>query len=66
MYTIDGPFCYLAIMSQEDGVGLDVSVDDAIRVQERESLEARFTHCGNLYLIQSERNQVKYLDINWK
>ena len=43
----------LAIMWQENGVWLDVTVDDSIGMQECQSLEASLAHSGNLHLIHS-------------
>lgn len=51
---------YPAIMSQQDGVALDVSVDHALSVQDRQRLQHRQTHGGDLLLVhpaESNRNQ---------
>lgn len=44
---------YLAIMGEQNGVGLDVSVDDAIGVEESKGLEACLANSGDLLFIQS-------------
>lgn len=42
---------YPSIMSEEDGVTLDVSVDHTLCVEDRQRLQDRQTHCGNLLLV---------------
>lgn len=42
---------YPAVVSQEDGVALDVSVDHALSVQDRQRLEDGQTHRGDLLLV---------------
>jgi len=44
---------YLSIGREKNGVGLDVSVDDAIGMKESKCLQACLTYCGNLLLIHS-------------
>lgn len=38
-------------MSEEDGVALDVSVDHTLRVEDRQRLQDRQTHGGNLLFV---------------
>ena len=40
-------------MREEDGVRLDVAVDDAVRVEEGKGLKTGLTHSGDLLLIHS-------------
>lgn len=44
---------YPAIKGQQDGITLDISVDDTLGVQVSQGLKHSFTHSGNLLLIQS-------------
>lgn len=41
-------------MSEEDGVALNVPVDHTLRVQDRQCLQDRKTHGGNLLLVHPE------------
>lgn len=42
---------YPAIMSEENGVTLYVSVNHTLCVEDRQRLQDRQTHCGNLLLV---------------
>lgn len=42
---------YPAVMSEEDGVTLDVSVDHTLCVEDRQRLQDRQTHCSYLFLV---------------
>lgn len=46
--------CYPSIQSQQNGVALDVSVDDALGVEVGQSLQNALTHGCYLLLIQPE------------
>lgn len=45
---------YPSIAGQEDRITLDVSVDDSLRVEVRQSPQHRHTHCGYLLLVHPE------------
>lgn len=42
---------YPSIMSEEDGVALDVSVDHTLCVEDRQRLQDRQTHGGDLLFV---------------
>lgn len=48
---------YPAIMSEEDGVALYVSVDDTLCVEDRQCLQDRQTHRRNLLLVHPGRDR---------
>lgn len=50
---------YPAITGQENGVALDVPVDDSLRVQVGQSPQHRQTHGGNLLLVHPEDTHTK-------
>lgn len=43
---------YSAIEGQQDGVTLDVPVDDTLGMQVSQGLQHGLTHCGDLLLVQ--------------
>lgn len=45
---------YTAVVSEEDGVALDVPVDHALRVQDRQRLQDGETHSGDLLFVHPE------------
>ena len=54
-----------AIVGEQDGVTLDVSVDDALRVEDGQCLEHRHTHRRYLLLVhprERERENEKEMD----
>lgn len=53
---------YSAVMSKENGVTLNVSVDHTLRVEDRQCLQDRQADCSNLFLVHPEegRRQVSF------
>lgn len=55
---------YPSIMSEEDGVALDVSVDHTLCVEDRQRLQDRQTHGGNLLLVHpAERRGTRDMSV---
>lgn len=52
---------YPAIMSEEDGITLDVPVDHTLCVEDRQRLQDRQTHCGDLLLVHPGETPERYL-----
>ena len=51
---------YAAVMREEDGVTLDVSVDDALSVEDRQGLQDRQTHGGDLLLVHPAARRAEH------
>lgn len=65
----DGGKCgsYPAIMSKENGVTLYVSVNHTLCVEDRQRLQDRQTHGGNLLLVHPgvEETPVRYVSLDF-
>lgn len=48
---------YAAIVGEEDGVALDVSVDHALRVEDGQRLQDRQAHGGDLLLVHPDEGR---------